>query len=127
MAKKITAYPSWLGVSDDRTSFIFIPDRAEIVRDIFKASISGLGGYTIANRLNSKNIPAFGPSPKWDQSTINNLLRNRATIGEYQPKLYQNGKRIPNGAPVPGYYPPIVDEGLFDAAQLARRKNLASG
>jgi hypothetical protein len=127
MAKKLMGCPGWLELSDDRTSFIFRPDRAEIVRAIFEASISGLGGYTIAKQLNAKKVPAFGPSPKWDQSTIHNMLRNRATIGEHQPKRIRNGKRVPDGDPIPGFYPAAIDERLFRAAQLARQNNLASG
>jgi len=127
MKKKLTACPGWLGLSEDRTAFIFIPERAEIVREIFQASISGLGGYTIAKQLNAKKVSAFGPSCKWDQSTIHNLLRNRATVGEHQPKKYPNGKEVPIGEPIPGYYPAVIDEEMFQAAQLARQKNLASG
>jgi hypothetical protein len=127
MIKKLMGCPGWLKLSEDRTSFIFMPDRAEIVRAIFEASISGLGGYTIAKQLNAKKVPAFGPSPKWDQSTIHNLLRNRATIGEHQPKRIRNGKRVPDGDPIPGFYPAAIDESLFHAAQVARQNNLASG
>ena len=127
MIKKLMGCPGWLKLSEDRTSFIFMPDRAEIVRAIFEASISGLGGYTIAKQLNAKKVPAFGPSPKWDQSTIHNLLRNRATIGEHQPKRIRNGKRVPDGDPIPAFYPAAIDESLFHAAQVARQNNLASG
>jgi hypothetical protein len=127
MAKKLMGCPAWLGLSNDRTSFVFMPDRAKIVRSIFEASISGLGGYTIANQLNAKKVPAFGPSPKWDQSTIHYMLRNRATIGEHQPKRIRNGKRIPEGDPISNFYPAVIEESLFLAAQLARQKNLASG
>src|ERR1700676_1592344 len=59
MAKKLMGCPGWLELSDDRTSFVFMPDRAAIVRRIFEASISGLGGYTIASRLNAQEGPAF--------------------------------------------------------------------
>jgi Recombinase len=127
MSKKISACPGWLKLSEDRTSFILSPDRAEIVRRIFDASIAGLGGYTIAKQLNAKKVPPFGPSPKWDQSTINNMLRNRATIGEHQPKRYRSRKEFPEGDPIPDYYPVVIEESLFQAAQIARQKNLASG
>jgi len=86
MIKKLMGCSGWLKLSEDRTSFIFDPEKAEIVRKIFEASISGLGGYTIAKQLNAKKVPAFGPSPNLDQSTIHNMLRNRATIGEHRPK-----------------------------------------
>jgi hypothetical protein len=127
MIKKLMGCPGWLKLSDDRTSFIFDPEKTEIVRQIFKASISGLGGYTIAKQLNAKRVPSFGPSPKWDQSTIHNMLRNRATIGEHQPKRIRNGKRVPDGDPIPEFYPAAIDESLFRAAQVARQNNLASG
>jgi hypothetical protein len=127
MTKKLMGCPGWLKLSEDRTSFIFDPERAEVVRKIFEASISGLGGYTIANQLNAKKVPPFGPSSKWDQSTIHNMLRNRATIGEHQPKRIRNGKRIADGDPIPGFYPAVIDESLFKAAQMARQNNLASG
>jgi hypothetical protein len=127
MVKKLSGCPGWLELSEDRTSFIFMPDRAEIVRRIFELSIAGLGGYTIAKQFNVKRVPPFGPSPKWDQSTIHNLLRNRATIGEHQPKQYRNRKEFPVGDPISNYYPPVIEESLFQAAQVARRKNLASG
>ena len=127
MVKRKTNCPGWLKLSEDRTDFIFLPDRAKIVRQIFELSIAGLGGFTIAKNLNAKNVPAFGPSPNWDQSTIHNLLRNRATIGEYQLKKRRNGKLVSIGDPVSGYYPPVIEPSLFEAAQEARQKNLASG
>jgi hypothetical protein len=74
MAKKFKKAPGWLGLSEDRTSFVYIPERAQIVRQIFDLSIAGMGGYTIAKLLNSKNVPAFGTSKRWDQSTIHNML-----------------------------------------------------
>jgi hypothetical protein len=127
MSKKISACPAWLGLTEDRTSFVFLSDRAAIVKMIYELSIAGLGGYTIAKRLTAKNVPVFGPSPKWDQSTIHNMLINRATVGEYRPKRKLNGKVISIGAPIPDYYPPVINESLFQAAQAARQKNLSSG
>jgi hypothetical protein len=127
--KKISACPSWLKLSEDRYSFVFVPDRAEIVRKIFELSIGGLGSYSIANHLDRQNVPPFGPSPKWDHTTIDSMLRNRATIGEHQPKSYAGGskKGVPLGAAVPGYYPAVIDEATFQEAQAARQRNLATG
>jgi len=124
-AKKLTKCPAWLTLSEDRTSFVFMPDRAKLVREIFELSIAGFGGYTIAKRLNEKGVPAFGPSPKWDQSTIHNMLRNRATIGEYQPGKYRDKK--PTERAVPNYYPAVIEESAFNAAQEARQRNLTTG
>jgi hypothetical protein len=54
------------------------------------------------------------------------MLRNRAVLGEYQPKSYAGGrsKGIPNGPPVPDYYPAVIDEDTFQKAQAARQQNL---
>jgi DNA-binding CsgD family transcriptional regulator len=123
MTKKLMGCPAWLGLSGDRTSFVFMPERAKIVRRIFELSIAGYGGYTIARILNEKKVPVFGRSPKWDQSTIHNMLRNRATIGERQPGKYRNKNEIP----ISNFYPPVIEESVFNAAQEARQRNLASG
>jgi DNA-binding CsgD family transcriptional regulator len=128
MIKKLMGCPAWLGLSEDRASFVFIPDRAKIVQRIFELSIAGFGGYTIAKQLNAKGVPAFGPAPKWDQSTIHNMLRNRATIGEYQPGKYRKKNLEPiDQSPIQNYYPPVIEESVFEAAQKARQQNLASG
>ena len=84
--KKISACPGWLELSADRLSFIFVQQKAETVKKIFDLSIGGLGSYSIAGHLNRQGIPAFGTSPKWDHTTIDSMLRNKATFGEYQPK-----------------------------------------
>ena len=36
-------------------------------------------------------------------------------------------KGLPVGAPIPDYYPAAIDEATFQAAQKARRRNLATG
>jgi DNA-binding CsgD family transcriptional regulator len=128
MTKKLMGCPAWLGLSQDRTSFIFIPERAKIVRRIFELSIAGFGGYTIAKQLNAQKVPSFGPSPKWDQSTIHNMLRNRATFGEYQPGKHRIKKSLPvDGTAIQNFYPPVIEENIFKAAQEARQRNLVFG
>jgi DNA-binding CsgD family transcriptional regulator len=126
MPRKLMGCPGWLELSEDRTSFVYVPERAAIVRKIFELSIAGLGGYTIAKWLNSKKVPPFGPSTKWDQSTIHNLLSNRATIGENLPGKHRK-RVVVKIDPVPYYYPAVIEESLFEAAQEARRQNLLSG
>jgi len=124
--KKIKKAPGWLGISEDKTSFVYLDDRARIVRSIFEMSIKGTGGYTIAKILNEAGLPAFGTSGKWDQSTIHNMLSSRATLGEYQQKRTINGQEVPIGPPIPNYYPAVIDEDTFAAAQEARRQNLSA-
>jgi hypothetical protein len=126
--KKISAAPSWLGLSEDRQSFLFIPERAAVVRRIFELAIGGMGSYAIANYLDERKVPTFTQSENWDHTTIDYMLRNRATYGEYQPKSFAGGhkKGIPNGPPVPDYYPAAIDRKTFETAQIARKQNLAN-
>jgi DNA-binding CsgD family transcriptional regulator len=123
MIKKIKNGPGWLGLSSDRTSFVFMPERAEIVKKIFELSISGFGGRMIARLLNEKTVPGFGASGRWDQSTIHNMLTSRATIGEFQRKQIIEGKEEPVGEPIRNYYPAVISHATFEAAQKARRHN----
>lgn len=125
--KKISAAPSWLSLTDDRSAFVFLPERAEIVQKIFYLAIGGMGSYAIANYLDEQKVPTFTQSPNWDHTTIDYMLRNRATYGEYQPKSFAGGhkKGIPSGPPISNYYPAVVDKATFDAAQIARQQNLA--
>ncbi len=51
--------PAWLRLALDRRTYELIPDRAEIVRQIFADSAGGLGMYSIATRLNKAGVPAF--------------------------------------------------------------------
>jgi Recombinase len=126
--KKISAAPSWLGLSGDRESFLFLPERAEVVRRIFELAIGGMGSYAIANYLDEQKVPPFTRSSSWDHTTIDYMLRNRATYGEYQPKSFASGhkKGIPNGPPIPNYYPAVIGKEMFEAAQIARRQNLTN-
>jgi hypothetical protein len=116
----------WLGLSDDRQRFLFLPERATIVRRIFELAIGGMGSYAIANYLDKQQVPPFTQSPNWDHTTIDYMLRNRATYGEYQPKSFAKGhkKGIPNGPPISDYYPAVIDKETFETAQVARRQNL---
>jgi hypothetical protein len=125
MRKKLMGCPGWLKLSDDKTAIIFLPDRAESVRRIFEASISGIGCYVIAKQFNSQGVSPFGPSPKWDKSTIYKILCNRATIGEFQPKRRnENGRYVPDGLPIANFYPAVIEEHVFRAAQEALKNNI---
>src|SRR5690242_19539436 len=126
LMKKFTACPSWLDLSSDRTSFIFVPEKADVVRKIFELSIAGLGSYTIAKQFERQHVATFGRSSKWDHTNIDNILRNRATLGEYQPKSYAGNRKkgVPVGDPIPGYYPAVIDAKTFMAAQEARQHHL---
>jgi DNA invertase Pin-like site-specific DNA recombinase len=121
--------PAWLQLSQDRRSYGLIPERVEIVRRIFADSAAGLGMYSIATRLNKAGVPAFVGKNGWHRSYLAKTLENRAVLGEFQPHVKVDGKRVPEGEPIKGYFPAIVSEELFFQAQHSRsqRKTAGSG
>jgi DNA invertase Pin-like site-specific DNA recombinase len=118
---KLTAKcPAWLSLSSDRASFTIDTERAALIGDIFADAFNGLGSYTITERLNKRAVPAFLSSRGWHTSTINKILTSRAVTGEFQPHRMSDGQRIPDGPPIPNYFPRIVEQDVFDAVQAGR-------
>lgn len=119
--------PGWLKLSEDRRSFDVIEDRARIVRRIFEETVSGIGVYTIARRLNAAGVPCFGKSKGWQLSSLHKIINSRAAIGEFQPSRLVNGQREPDGKPISNYFPAIVESDLFHAAHHARAERREAG
>jgi DNA invertase Pin-like site-specific DNA recombinase len=119
--------PAWLRLSSDGRSYEIIPERSEIVRQIFADSAAGLGMYSIANRLNKSGLPAFVGKNGWHRSYLAKTLENRAVLGEFQPHVKVDGKRVPEGDPIPGYFPAIISEELFFQAQHSRSQRKMGG
>jgi DNA invertase Pin-like site-specific DNA recombinase len=119
--------PAWLTLLPDRTGYVPIPERIEIVRQIFSDTAAGIGMYSVASRLNKAKVPTFGGPNGWHQSYIAKILSNRAVLGEFQPHVRREGKRVADGEPVRDYFPSIIDEELFYQAQLAKSQRRGSG
>ena len=110
--------PWWLERNDDH--WRIIPERAALVRQIFEWKAEGYGADTVTRKVNAlKDIPKPANSDAWSAATINNYLRTRTVLGEYQPHRIVDGKRVPDGDPIPGYYPQIVTPDLFHRAQAS--------
>ena len=84
----------------------------------------------IAKRLNRDGKPAFR-SKYWQPSTVHKILRGKAVLGQFQPHVRPRKKpRVPDGGdPIAGYYPPIIDEALWHAAnaKITGRQHNAGG
>jgi DNA invertase Pin-like site-specific DNA recombinase len=119
--------PAWLELTPDRAGYVPIPERVEVVRQIFNDSAVGIGIYKIAGRLNEAGTPTFNRSDGWHQSYVAKILSNRAVLGEFQPGVRRDGKRIPDGEPIKDYFPAIVDEQLFYRAQRAKAQRRLNG
>lgn len=122
--------PGWLISKRDGTGRrIFTEDaaKADIVRRIFTETEQGLGRRAIVKGLNRDGNLSFLSQTGWQPSSVIKIIRSRTSVGEYQPhRRDKDGKLIPDGDPIQGYYPAVVDEGLWvraNAAVAARRKN----
>ncbi|MET4455465.1 recombinase family protein [Bradyrhizobium sp. RT3b] len=119
--KKLTARcPSWLRLTPDRMGFEVVEDNAAVVRRIFDEAASGIGTFTIVRRLNEEGIPTFTGKGGWQNSTVNKILSSAAAIGTFQPNRMEGGKRTPDGDPIRNYFPRIVPQPVFEAAQRGR-------
>ncbi|EGQ7739937.1 recombinase family protein [Vibrio parahaemolyticus] len=112
--------PDWLVQASQ--GYDLIPERVAIIRRIFQLTIDGLGAIAISKLLNREGVPTWGRSKTgWQTTYIKKLLRTRTVLGEYQPHKTVNRKREPDGEPIHGYYPPIIDPQTFRKADLAIR------
>lgn len=112
--------PSWLKAKPDRTGFDIIPDRAAIVRRIFDLALS-MGADAVATELNRLGIRNFGRGEQgWAKSSVQKILTSRSVIGEFEPCVKRDGKRIPTGKVHENYYPSVIDAEIFYAVQQRR-------
>lgn len=115
--------PLWLDVTPD--GYVLNTDRTQVVRRLFELSTQGHGSRNIAATLNQEGIPAFSAGRKnvsglWGFSTVRHILDSRSVLGEYQPHIFLDGVRTPDGEPIKSYFPAVVDEETFYRAQAAR-------
>ncbi len=114
--KPMTAVaPAWLQLSSDRSSWLVQPNKAEIVKKIFKLALAGNGAPTIAKLLNAERTPTMKTALHWTFGTVAAILKNSAVTGTFTSK-----KAI--AAPLPNYYPQIVSETDFALVQEAMAK-----
>lgn len=113
--------PAWLELRDG--SYRLDPDKARIVRNIVLWSIEGFGATSIIKRLTQEGVPSITGRKRWNRSYIDSILNGRAVVGEYQP-CKGSGSLVPDGEPIPGYFPPVVSEEEWQAAKAARQRRL---
>jgi len=122
--------PAWLRLSEDKSEFIVLPERAEVINQIFEMKLAGKGSTWIETQLNEQK-GIWKPKNGWRKSYINKLLHNnRELIGEFQShKKIANDKnkdkyeRVPEGDPIPNYFPAITDKKKFNRVQEIIRRN----
>jgi DNA invertase Pin-like site-specific DNA recombinase len=116
--------PKWLKVED--LKYHVIEERAEVVRRIFRQAREGDGIGVIANALNKDKVLPFGGGRIWQKSSVARILKNRAVFGEYQP-CEGSVERKAVGDPLKDYYPVVVSESEFYAAQQGKQSRRKTG
>jgi DNA invertase Pin-like site-specific DNA recombinase len=119
--------PPWLTVkgTGDQRYFLIDKKRAEIVVNIFKLCVSGLGEHRTVYYLNQRGVRALRGAATWRGSMVAKLLKNPAVFGLYRPcyNVFTDGRvrRMPDAdGPIEDYYPPILSKELFDEVQRIR-------
>ncbi|MNL00984.1 Recombinase [compost metagenome] len=114
--------PAWIDakrIDANRYEFT-LNHHAETVRAIYEMAMRGLGATAIARKLNVDGVPAFKSKDGWYQSIIKALLTRHDVIGTFQPHRMQDGKRVPDGDPIEGYFPAAIEKDLFLCVQAMR-------
>ncbi len=109
--------PGWLRLSNDRSKYEIISERADVVRGIFDMYLNGLGQHAIASDLNNRGIAPFGRSELWHRSYVKKILENPAVIGRFTPHTLETVARRKVRTPMEelqGYFPVIIEAETFE-------------
>lgn len=116
--------PAWTKFNEATERFDLVPQRADVVRRIFKECTEGLGSSAIARRLNEDPDvePFVAGSKGFHAGYVLTILKSPSVIGTYTPTLWsktagERAVRQPDGDEITGYYPPVIDKELFERCQ----------
>lgn len=109
--------PAWLRLVNGRWEVI--ESAANLVGLIYRLAIEGHGEKFITKRLNAEKVPTICRTTWWAKGSVAKLLANEAVIGVYQPFTGRGKTRRPDGPPIPGYFPRIITQEVWDAARGA--------
>lgn len=117
--------PAWLR-STDEGGIEVIPERAELVKQMFESVITGTGVDALTRWLIAKNVPPWGRvtnrtgrhAPVWHKSYVRKIITNESVTGRYTPTKLIDGKRVKQST-IDGYFPRIISDGTFHDAQRA--------
>lgn len=124
--------PGWLRLNKASGRFEVIGERAEVIRRIYRDALAGSSLHAITRALNREGTPLFGHGNQrgkmWHRAFVAHLLSSPAVIGTFVPRVTEHvgGKlRLHPQPPVPGYYPAVVDEGIWREVQDRRAASRA--
>lgn len=118
--------PSWLALEEG--NIVPLPERVKVIEEMFEMASAGHGYQQIAKVFKEKGYSTFGQGKVWRPAGIQSVIKSRSLIGEFQPHIIHEEKRIPDGEPILGYYPTIVSPAIFAEVQhLVDKRSNHSG
>lgn len=116
--------PGWAVPKADRSGWELDTARAEVVTKVFELAAAGHGGIAIARIANQEGWPLpwrvrKNTSTRWEHTGVSRLLRDRRTLGEWQPKRMVAGELTDDGEPVVDYFPRVISDELWLRVQTA--------
>lgn len=115
--------PGWLTRASKTSPWVVDEEKANIVRQLFELSASGLGSKAIAQIANQRKWPVptrlNKTDGRWHAQMPGQILRNRSVLGEHEHRIrtheaheeHWEGKGT--GVVIPDYYPRIVSDELW--------------
>lgn len=102
--------PSWLESKGEQ--YFTIPEKAEVIKKIFRMYLHGHGSLSLAGMLNDEKIPNIardrnGRTDRWNSSYILRLLKAKELIGFYTGLTPE----------VPNFFPRVISEEDFYTVQ----------
>ncbi len=116
--------PGWATPKEDRSGWQIDSARAAVVVQVFELAAAGHGGIAIARKANQEGWPLpwrvrKNTATRWEHTGVSRLLRDRRTLGEWQPKRMIAGKLTDDGEPVTSYFPRVIPDELWFRVQTA--------
>jgi DNA invertase Pin-like site-specific DNA recombinase len=114
--------PAWILWSEERSEHEVIPERAQLIQDIFAKADAGWGQHRIAHSPNEQGVEPWGAGKRrashWHRSYVRKILTNSAVVGTFTPHRAlkdDTGKRVRRPQePIENYWPAVVDRELFE-------------
>lgn len=126
--KKLTAQcPRWLKLNEEKTEFLFVPERAALVNEILSWHKAGLGQSIIAKMLNQRGEKPFGHGKGWHSSYVQKIINSVALYGEFQPRIWNRGKNNAEGEAIQNYFPALITKEEFNLLKNFRSERRFPG
>lgn len=111
--------PVWMEVKDNE--IVLIPERAELIKRIFRMYLGGAGGTTIANTFRDENveylvsaIKRHKHTPQWTETRIMNIIKSTASYGAFTSTTTKEM--------IYDYFPAVITIDTFNQAQQIRKQ-----